>query len=298
MGEKIGLVLEGGGFRGLYTEGVLENFIEKDIHLPYVIGVSMGSVIGSSYIAKQKRRNLDIALTYVDDARYLSFRNMVTQGGIFGMDFIFNDLAKDLMPFDFEAFDRSEQELAIGAMKCVDGSTQYFYKNQLTMEKLMQAMRSSCSLPFLSRMIEIDGEKYLDGGVSDSIPYKKALEDGCDKIIVILTRDAGYKRKPHKSGRIGNLIYKDYPAVIEVMAQRHKVYHNTLAQLEILEKEGKALIIRPQEPIELGRIERDREKLHATYMMGYNQGHEMMERIDDFVSSKKSDLQQICMDVD
>lgn len=284
MGEKIGLVLEGGGFRGLYSEGVIETLLEKNIKLPYVIGVSMGAVVGSSYLSGQKRRNYDIAMTYVDDTRYLSFRNLLTQGGMFGMDFVFGDLAYELIPFDFDTFDQTDQELVIGAMRCDTGQTDYFYKSKMATTDFMKGMRASCSLPFLSRMVTVNGCKYLDGGVSDSIPYKKAFEDGCDKVIVILTRDEAYRRKPFGNHRLGALVYRDYPAVLEEMEQRHIRYHQSLDALMALEKAGKALVIRPPKPVGLGRLEKDRAKLRATYMMGYNQGKELAEVIEGFVN--------------
>ncbi len=293
MKEKIGLVLEGGGFRGLYSEGVLENFLENNLHLPYVIGVSMGTAIGSSYIAKQKRRNYDIAMTYVDDNRYLSYRNLLTQGSIFGMDFLFQDLAYELIPFDFNTFRGSEQELVIGAMRCDTGATDYFYKSGMTDADLMTSMRASCSLPFISKMVEINRVKYLDGGISDSIPYKQALLDGCDKVVVILTRDVDYKRKAYNNHRLGAMFYRDFPSVVSTMEKRHIKYHETLDELMLLEKQGKALIIRPTKPIELSRMEKDRAKLRATYMLGYNQGNEMMEEIMTFVHGEKKAPEEV-----
>lgn len=284
MSEKIGLVLEGGGFRGLYTEGVLETLIDKNIQIPYVIGVSMGSAVGSCYISQQKRRNYDIAMTYIDDSRYLSFRNMLTHGGLFGLDFVFQDLAYELLPFDFETFRASDQELVVGAMRCDTGETDYFYKSQLTENDLLQTMRASCSLPFVSKSVAYKGHMYLDGGISDSIPYKKAFEDGCDKLIVVLTRSAQYKRKPFINNRLGAMFYRDYPNVLKAMECRHIHYAETLVALEVLEREGKVMIIRPPKPITISRLEKDRAKLRDTFVMGYNQGKELATSIEGFIN--------------
>lgn len=285
MKEKIGLVLEGGGFRGLFTEGILERFLENDIQLPYVIGVSMGSIEGSCYIAKQKRRNYDIAMTYVDDERYVSVKNMLTKGGMFGMEFLFNDLAYNLVPFDFETFHASDQELVIGAMSCHSGLTDYFYKSKLSEQALLKAMEASCSLPFISKMVDIKGVKYLDGGVSDSIPFRKAFDDGCDRVVVVLTRDEHYVRGPYKNGRLGRVMYRDYPAVTETMRKRQEVYNKQIIELEKLRIEGKAFIIRPPKPIDLSRIEKNREKLRATYIMGYNHGQKIIPELEDFIKN-------------
>ncbi len=284
MGEKIGLVLEGGGFRGMYSEGITDNLLEAGIEIPYVIGVSMGTCVGSCYLSKQKGRNFDIAVSYVNDPRYISFRNLFTQGGIFGMDFIFDEIAYKLHPFDFKTFEAVDQELVVGAMCCEDGGTDYFYKSDMTADELLTAMRASCSLPFISKKVHINGTPYLDGGVSDSIPFQKAFEDGCDKVIVVLTRDAAYERQPFSQHRIGSLFYKDYPAVIDTMGTRHIRYHESLRELEALERSGKALIIRPESPIELGRMEKDVKKLEQTYQMGYEQGKRMIETIKIFLA--------------
>lgn len=286
MGEKIGLVLEGGGFRGLFTEGVLEQMLDNGIHLPYVIGVSMGSIEGSCYISKQKRRNYDIAMTYLDDERYVSMKNMVTKGGVFGMDFMFNELAYDLVPFDFETFHNSDQELVVGAMSCHSGLTDYFYKSKLTEKDLLKVLEASCSLPFIQRMVPFKGLNYLDGGVSDSIPYRKAFEDGCDKVVVILTRDEHYVRGPFKQKSLSKIFYRDYPAVTEAMASRQERYQHSIVELEKLRIEGKAMIIRPPKAVNLERVEKNREKLMQTYKMGYEQGGKIMHELRSFVGSK------------
>lgn len=288
MKEKIGLVLEGGGFRGLFTEGVLDNFIEAGIEIPYVIGVSMGTLVGSTYISKQRSRNYNIAMSYANDDRYISMKNFLTQGSFFGIDFVFNDIAYDLMPFDFEAFHSSDQELVIGAMSCHSGLTDYFYKSKLSEEAIMTAMRASVSLPFISKKVTIKGVDYLDGGISDSIPVKKAFMDGCDKVIVILTRHESYVRAAFKNNRIGGVVYHDNPAVIEMMQTRHIRYRETLDYIKGLEATGKALVIRPPEPIKVGRAEKDLQKLHETFRLGQEQGKGCMHLVDTFINHSLS----------
>ena len=281
--SKVGLVLEGGGFRGLFTEGILEHMIDAGIELPYVVGVSMGSINGASYIAKHKRRNYDVVMTYVDDDRYLSFKNMVTKQSMFGLDFMFGDLAYELIPFDFETFDRSSQELVIGAMSCHSGITDYFYKSKLSISELFEALKASCSLPFITKPRVIKGIEYLDGGVSDSIPYEKAFEDGCDRVVVVLTRHESYIREAFTAGRFSQFLYKDHPAVLKMMESRHERYAKQLEALNKLEAEGKAFVIRPPRPIELGRMEKNREKLRRTYIMGYEEGEVILPKLQEWL---------------
>ncbi|PKM65434.1 MAG: patatin family protein [Firmicutes bacterium HGW-Firmicutes-2] len=282
MERKVGLVLEGGGFRGVFTEGILECLLEEEICLPYVIGVSMGAINGGNYISRQKKRNYDIMMTYLNDHRYVSMKNMITKGSLFGMDFLFKDVAYELNPFDFKTFHQSDQELVIGAMSCHSGLTDYFYKSEMDDSALLMALRASSSLPFLSQKVCIKGVEYLDGGVSDSIPVRQAFADGCEKVIVILTRHQGYERKPFSYERIGNMMYRAHPAVVQAMKRRHVYYKETTEYLEKLEKEGLALVIRPPKPILLERAEKDREKIRATYLMGYNYGKEVMDQIKSF----------------
>lgn len=289
MDKKIGLVLEGGGFRGVFTEGILECLLENDINLPYVIGVSMGSANGANYVAKQKRRNYDIAMTYLNDDRYISIKNMVTKGGLFGMDFVFNDIAYELDPFDFKAFYDSKQELVIGAMSCYSGLTDYFYKSDLEERDLLKALQASCSLPFISKKVSIKGVEYLDGGVSDSIPVRKALEDSCEKVIIILTRDKDYIKEPFTKSQLGKIIYYNNPVVVKMMEKRHIYYKETMDYIKELEESGVALVLRPPKPIEVGRTEKNHEKVRTTFLMGYNYGKESMDTIQAFIKNDNSE---------
>lgn len=280
---KIGLVLEGGGFRGVFVEGITDWLIDQGIEIPYVIGVSMGASNGCSYITKQKSRNLKIVEQFIDDPRYISTKNLVTQGSLFGMDFIFNDIANIHNKFDFEAFQQADQEMVIGAMNCQTGHTTYIKKSDHTNEEMMDALRASISLPFISKIVPIDNTPHLDGGVTDPIPVIQALKDGCDKVIVISTRDKAYVKEAFKGSSVGKVFYRNYPKVTEALSNRYLVYTKTQGSLQALEMTGKALILQPDHPLEIGRTEKNIKKVRQVHTLGYLQAEKRKLDIYEFL---------------
>ncbi len=191
--EGIGLVLEGGGMRGVYTAGVLEYFMEQDLYFPYVVGVSAGACNAVSYISKQPGRNKKVTIGYIRDHRYLSYRNLFRHKSIFGMDFIFNELPNKLVPFDYDAFYNSPQQFAIGTTDAHTGEPIYYTKHQL-MQQTMPIVQASSSLPFVATPIHYEGRTLFDGGLVDPIPVKKSLADGNKKHIIVLTKEQGYRK--------------------------------------------------------------------------------------------------------
>lgn len=189
-----GLVLEGGGMRGVYTAGVLEYFMEKELYFPYVIGVSAGACMGASYVSRQKGRNKTVNIEYVSHPQYLSLGNYIRHKQLFGMDFIFDEIPNKLVPFHYDAFLKSDQTFKVGTTDCVTGEAVYYEKNDVEMD-ILTLLRASSSLPFIAPMIEYKGRKLLDGGIADSIPVKKSEEDGNVRNVVILTRNADYRKK-------------------------------------------------------------------------------------------------------
>lgn len=280
---KIGLVLEGGGFRGIFVEGFTTWLLEHNIHIPYVIGVSMGATIGANYISKQPGRNLTIVEKFIDDPRYISTKNLITQGSLFGMDFIFNDIPYNHVKFDFDAFEDSNQEFVIGAMNCVSGKTSYIKKSKNTTEAMMEALEASISLPFVSHVKNINGIAHLDGGLTDPIPAKKALRDGCDKVIVVCTRDLAYKKEAFKGMPVSRLFYKNYPKVANSLKNRHLLYAETQGYIKGLEESQKALVIRPQAPLEIGRTEKNIDKVKEIYQLGYETAEKYHDQILNFI---------------
>lgn len=282
LDNKVGLVLEGGGLRGLYTAGVLDMFLDEKIHFPYVIGVSMGACNATSYISKQRGRNKRVTLDYINDKRYISYSNLFKQGSMFGMDFIFNDIPNKLVNFDYETFNNSKQKFVTIATDCETGKSVYFEKNEC--EDINRVLRASSSLPFISNIVDIKGRKFLDGGISDSIPVKKALEDGYEKLVIVLTRNKEYIKEPFKFKILLKLLYKKYPNIVKKILERHANYNNTLKYIEKLEKEGKAFIIRPKNSLNVSRTERNRNKLEKIYNIGYQEAVDSKKRLLNFIA--------------
>lgn len=279
--KNVGLVLEGGGMRGLYTCGVLEYFMENDLYFHYVIGVSAGACNAVSYISRQQRRNEKVIIGFVKDWRYMSLRNLILSKSYFGMDFIFDEIPNKHVFFDFETFYKSPGVFLVGATDCRSGQPMYLNKNDLGEQ--FQALRASASLPMLSPIVSYKGYELLDGGISDSIPIKKSIKDGNTKNIIVLTRNKGYKKRPGKFNALLKLKYRNYPQLIETMLNRYKNYNETLDYIDHLEKEGKAVVIRPSKELEVGRLEKDPQKLHRLLQQGYEDTKRSYERIREFV---------------
>ena len=281
--EKIGLVIEGGGFRGLFAEGITDWFLDQGIDFPYVIGVSMGASTGISYVSKQKSRNYDIARTFMKDPRYISMKNLVTQKSLFGMDFIFNDIGNVYKPFDYQAFNQSSQEFVIGATDCMTGKPTYISKSNHPINTLIEALKASISLPFISKEVFIDETPYLDGGITDPIPIEKALLDGCDKLVVISTRHRSYSKSPIKGQALLKLFYNQYPGIVEALENRHKVYNKTKDKIDHLIKEKKLYLICPETPLTIGRLERDLDKIAGVHQAGYETAQKHQKNLGLFL---------------
>ena len=279
--ENVGLVLEGGGMRGLYTCGVLEYFMENQLYFNYVIGVSAGACNAASYISRQQKRNEKVIIGFVKDWRYMSLRNLILSKSYFGMDFIFDEIPNQHVPFDFKTFYESPGVFLVGATDCQTGKPLYLNKDDLGAQ--FQALRASASLPMLSPIVNYKGYELLDGGISDSIPIKKSIQDGNTKNIIVLTRNKGYRKRPGKFNALLKLTYKNYPQLIETMLNRYKNYNETLDYIEHLEDEGKALVIRPSNKLEVGRLEKDPQKLYRLLHQGYEDTKHSYERIMEFV---------------
>ncbi|KJR49051.1 Patatin-like phospholipase [Desulfosporosinus sp. I2] len=279
--ENVGLVLEGGGMRGLYTCGVLEYFMENQLYFNYVIGVSAGACNAASYISRQQRRNEKVIIGFVKNWRYMSLRNLILSKSYFGMDFIFDEIPNQHVPFDFRTFYESPGVFLVGATDCQTGKPLYLNKDDLGAQ--FQALRASASLPMLSPIVNYKGYELLDGGISDSIPIKKSIEDGNTKNIIVLTRNKGYRKRPGKFNALLKLTYRKYPQLIETMQNRYKNYNETLDYIEHLEDEGKAIVIRPTKELEVGRLEKDPQKLYRLLHQGYEDTKRSYERIMEFV---------------
>lgn len=279
--NNVGLVLEGGGMRGLYTCGVLDYFMDRDLYFNYIIGVSAGSCNAVSYISRQKGRNKKVNLDFVNDKRYMSFRNLIKEKSFFGMDFMFDEIPNKYVPFDFEAFHKADCRLLTGATDCNTGKAVFFEKSDL--KEGFHGLRASASLPFISPIVNFKGLELLDGGIADSIPIKRSIMDGNMKNIIVLTRDKTYRKGPMKHSKLIKLKYKKYPKLAEAMINRHKNYNETLEYIEKLENEGKVIVIRPAKEVKVGRLEKNTEVLTELYNSGYEDAKNNYEKIMKFI---------------
>jgi predicted patatin/cPLA2 family phospholipase len=262
-----GLILEGGGLRGNYTAGVLDAFLKHGLEFPYIIGVSAGAGMSCSFVSKQKERNLYILKTYRNDPRYLSIRSFLKTGNYFGLDFIYRDIPNGLVPFDMEAFMASPTRFVVVCTDCETGEPAYFEKGP----DILTAMKASSAMPFISRIVEYSGGKFLDGGISDAIPIKKAISDGFGKNIVILTHPAGYRRKREKQPPAW-LFYRKYPNFIKALGTYVEKYNNSLALAEAEAAAGRTMLIRPSLNLKVSRVERNMAKLLGFYELGLKDG--------------------------
>lgn len=282
MLEKIGLVLEGGGMRGVYTAGILEFFLEQELFFPYVIGVSAGACNAASYLSKQKGRNKTVTIGFASDPRYISWRNYFKNRQFFGMDFIFDEIPKKHIPYDFDMFYQNPAEFVVGTTDCLTGEPIYFNKQDYG-EDLLTVLRASSSLPFIAPEIRFKEKILLDGGISDPIPIKKAQQDGYSKNIVVLTRNSGYEKKPSKFHFLVNRRYPEYKGLQQSLQNRFNIYNETLAYIEEEEEKGNVLVIRPSEPLKVGRMERNPQKLEELYNRGYEDAKRCLSALKQFV---------------
>ena len=278
--QMTGLVLEGGGMRGIYTAGVLDVFMENELHFDGIIGVSAGAVHGSSFVSGQKGRNIRYYKKYCRDKRFMSFRNLIFTGDMAGEKFCYHDLPETLDPFDYDAFNTSDTKFYVTCSNLETGKPEYF---QITdMKEEIDLLRASASLPYVSRIVNAKGLKLLDGGCTDSIPVTAFRNMGYEKCVVVLTRHKGYVKTPEKSA-LAKVFYGKYPDFIKAMEERHNTYNRTVKEIEKLEQEGKIFVIRPSRELVIGRTEADPEKLQEVYDIGMEDAGKQMERLNEWL---------------
>ncbi len=275
-----GLVLEGGGNRAIYTSGVLDAFIEKGIEFPYVIGVSAGSCNATSFIAKNYRRQHDIVINYSNDKKYMGLGNILKGHSFLNTDWIFGELAYDILPLNQDEFDKSDTVLCAVATNGLTGKAEYFYPK--SMRNGCDELKASCSLPGVTNGVEIGGTTFFDGGLVDSIPLERAFDDGCQKAVVILTQHKGYVKEP-MNPKVKR-IFKKFPKVGEAAINRHIMYNKQLEFVKQCEQNGTAIVIQPTAPLNVSTLEKDVSKLEAIYQLGYKQGLDRADEIKAFLN--------------
>ena len=277
------LVLEGGSLRGVFTAGVLDVFMEQGIEMSYVNGVSAGSMSGMSYVSKQIGRTIKVDLDYVNDKRFLSFRNLVEKRSIFNFDFLFGELSNTLVPFDYDTFYQSEQIFEVIATRCKTGKPEYFEKSRC--DNFIDAVKASSSIPILSRMITVEGKKYLDGGCSMPVAYQRAIDLGYEKIVLVLTREPGYRKPPlDKWTKKGyERYFAPLPRFLKALEDVPDRYNRMQEEIDRLEKEGRIYVIRPDHHVTVQRTEQDKRKLEALYQEGRRLALEHMDSLKAYL---------------
>ena len=265
---KAGLVVEGGGMRGVYSSGVLDFFIEKDLFFENNYGVSAGACHLCSYLAKQYKRAFRVNVDYLNDKRYCSVHSLLKTGNLFGAEMLYDIIPNELDLFDYDTYNKNESNFYVVITDINTGKPEYVKIGDL--KKDIIYVRASSSLPLLAQNVKINDKEYLDGGISDSIPIKKSIADGNKKNVVILTRDSTYRKGKNSLMPIIKLKYKKYPNFVKSMADRYIVYNEILDFIKELENNGDVFVIRPKKPVNIGRTEKNREKLEALYNDGYN----------------------------
>jgi len=276
------LVLEGGGLRGTFTGGVLEYLLEKEFWFDKVVGVSAGACVGASYISMQKGRNHKVNVEMPSDKRYMGFRHLITSGSYFNMEFVFEEIPQRLVPFDEEIFYKNPTEFDVLTTSLASGKTCVFSKNEMKKFGVDKVLVASSSIPLLSKPADVGGQFYFDGGVSDSLPVKYALEKHA-KAVVVLTRPRGYRKEELKGKMLFEMAYRKYPQFLDVLLARNDSYNKTLEYCEKMEREGRLFILAPSAGYQVGRTEKSLERREALYAHGYKLMEEEFDNMNQFL---------------
>ena len=278
---KIGLVMEGGGMRGVYTAGVLDAFLDAGLDFDGTLGVSAGSCHAASFLSKQRGRAYRVNVSYLHDWRYCSVRSWLQTGDFFGAQMLYDTIPNQLDRYDYAVYAQRRGWFRAVVTNLASGEAEYPLIEDLHQDIVW--LQASSSLPLLSRTVKVNGQEYLDGGISDSIPVKEAMRLGCEKNVIVLTQCAGYRKGPNELMPLIKAKYRRYPKLIELMETRHLRYNKTLDEIEDLRKQGKVFVIQPQQPVTIGRLEKDRSELHALYCEGLEDGRRQAEALHHFM---------------
>lgn len=278
---KVGLVLEGGAMRGMFSAGVLDVLMEENLHIDGAVSVSAGALFGVNFFSKQSGRALRYNKKYLHDKRYMSLHSLLTTGNLVNRDFAFYELPFSLDPFDQQTFAQSNADFWVTLTNVETGEAEYVKITDAFAQ--MEAFRATSAMPLVSKIVEIGDKKYLDGGIADSIPLQKCVDLGYDKIIVILTRPLEYRKKP-SSTLLFKWLYRHYPKFIERWANRYADYNNTLEKIISLDEQQEIFVIRPSVDLKINRIEKDLDKIQAMYDLGVSDGKNAIEKLREYLA--------------
>lgn len=277
MARETGLILEGGGMRAIYTAGVLDCFMDAGVEFNHIYGVSAGACHACSYISGQKGRAMKTVTDFLGDKRYASFYSFLTTGDFFGVQFVYHDIPDRLLPFDHEAYEARGADFYAVVTNVETGEAEYH--PVVDMRRDIILIQASSSLPLLSRMVEINGGKYLDGGIGDSIPLARSIADGHTRNLVVLTQHRGFRKKADSMLPLMKLKYRKYPRLVESLCRRHRQYNEALDLVEAEEAAGRAVVIRPESPLGVSRLEKDLTKLQEVHRRGYEDGKQAISKL-------------------
>lgn len=280
-----GLILEGGGMRGIYTAGVLDFFMDQGLVFSDLYGVSAGACHLCSYLSGQRGRAFRIGVDYLRDRRYCGAYSLLTTGDLFGAKMCYDLIPNELDPYDYEKADRYPGRAFAVVTNCETGQAEYLPLEDLRRD--IQAVRASSSMPLVSRMVRIGGAAYLDGGIADSIPLAASLERGQAKHVVVLTQAPGYEKKPNSLMPLMRARYRKYPRLLKTIEDRHQVYNESLSLVRTEQMAGRAFVLQPARTPEITRVEKDREKLRALYDQGYADAEARREELMAFLGQPR-----------
>lgn len=286
---KTALVLEGGAFRTIFSSGVCDAFLDAGLPMPdYTVGVSAGMAYGVSYLSRQKRRNLKLLMHYANDRRYMGLRNWINPRNrcYFGLEFAYETIPNRLVPFDYNTFAAYPGLAEAVVTDLTSGRAAYLQVPRRDDKFLL--LQATCAIPLLFPPIVIDGVPYLDGGCADAIPWRRALELGCDRLVVVLTRERGYRKQPDHAGAVMERAFRKYPAFLHTLSDRAERYNRCREELFALEKAGKALVIAPKSTQGFSRMERDTRKILALWQDGYFAGRDAAGAVRQLWTSDSS----------
>jgi predicted patatin/cPLA2 family phospholipase len=279
--KKTALVLEGGAMRGMYTAAVLDVLMDEGIEVDAIYATSAGVLFGVNYLSGQKGRAIRYNKRFSRDKRYMGLYSLVTSGNIINRDFAFYEVPFTLDVFDDEAYKKSKTKMVATLTNVQTGGVEYMEIGSVLEQ--MEVLRAASAMPFVSHMVELDGQLYLDGGLSDSIPLKKCQEDGYERIVVVETRPEGY-RKGKTNPIAAKVFYSKYPNLVETINKRYKAYNAILQEIEELDAKGEIVLVRPTKDLKLGRIESNPDRLQEMYDLGIEDAKRLLPQIKTYLA--------------
>lgn len=283
MTKKFAMALEGGGMRGMYTAGVLDTLMNMNIYADATVGVSAGAVFGCNYKSRQIGRTIRYNTAYCKDRRYASMKNWVKTGSVYDPEFAYEKIPNELDVFDRATFKESPMRFTVVCTDMETGTPAYFDCTEGGRRDL-ELMRASAAVPVALSAVEVEGRRFVDGGITDAVPYRRALSYGYEKTVVILTQPRGYIKEPNKLMPFLKRYYKDYPMLVRALEERHNMYNRQREELALLEEEGKIFVIRPSESVALPVVERDEKRLKRIYSIGCEDMKKELDRLKKYLA--------------